>query len=62
MNQLNKMGGDERFDHRLLSSLNQNIPLNIQQLKHIKKNVYLAKINNEFRQTKLQILDVTLVL
>jgi len=49
MNQLNKMGGDERFDHRLLSSLNQNIPLNIQQLKHIKKNVYLAKINNEFQ-------------
>jgi hypothetical protein len=46
MNRMNKFGGDERSNYRLLSYLNQNLSLDVQQIKHIRKNVYLAQLKN----------------
>lgn len=46
MNHMNKFGGDERSNHRLLSYLKQNFSLNVQQIKHIRKNVYLAQLDD----------------
>ncbi|WP_428909250.1 phosphotransferase [Niallia sp. Krafla_26] len=46
MNRLNKIGGDEEFNHRLLSYLKKQLSTNIQQFTHIKKNVYFIKMED----------------
>lgn len=43
MSRVNKMEGDERSDHRLLSHLNQNLSMDIQDCRQIRKHVYLAR-------------------
>ena len=46
MNHINNFGGDERSNHRLLSYLKQNVSLDVQKIKHIRKHVYLAQLKN----------------
>ena len=40
MNHINNFGGDERSNHRLLSYLKQNVSLDVQKIKHIRKHIF----------------------
>ena len=47
MNHTNNLGGDGAPNHRLLSYLKQNFSLDVQQIKHIRKSVYLVQMKDE---------------
>ena len=63
MNLTDKWRGDDRFNHRLLSYLNEHFPFQINTFIRLRKNVYIAKVNDlqfiikgflPFRRLKIQ--------
>src|SRR3954465_10374562 len=46
VNLTDKWRGDDRFNHRLLSYLNDNLPFQIDTLTRLRKNVYMAKASD----------------